>query len=83
MTAILVTAALMADLLTANGASEFNPIAKPIMDTQPLLAIAIKLAEIVLVLAVIVISRRKYPHLATLVAVVAVAAGGLGAWSNL
>ena len=81
MTALLVTAALMADLLTATPTRETNPLAAAILASG--LGLAAKAAEAALVLAVVAIVRGSRPALAVLVSAIAIGAGTIGAWSNL
>lgn len=80
--AVLVTVAIYADLVSANLAGEFNPLARQLL-ADPRLAFAAKTAEIALILAVVAIGRRRHPRIASLVVVAGVAGGTLGALSNV
>lgn len=82
MTALAVTLAMAADLLTANPASEFNPLGKALLLSGYAFPAKVALAAFVLA-AVTLIQRWRPGPLAGLVAAVAVVAGVGGMLSNL
>ena len=79
--AALVTIPMLADLVTASAAGEWVPLGQLFLQ-QPLMAFAVKVAEIALLLSIVDICRRRHPRIGWFVVACAVIAGSLGTLSN-
>jgi hypothetical protein len=80
--AAVITLAQLADLVTARASHEINPFIALVLE-RPVLAFALKAAEVALILAVVVNADVRHRWLGSALIVMGTTAGVVGAISNV